>query len=216
MKTFNINFKTWIKNILYNLYRMDMKSKGIISLFVLLAIILAIKPSILNDIYNTMLGRLVLIVVIIFLSMNNVTLGLLVALVLIIVLNQFTTFTEGMENISTPNTVGNIPATTNVTNNTVGEENVPQTGAISVLTKDATKKLSELKSQNASGINSIQSTGGVDAVQMSEQVRPKPSTMMPVDKTAMLSNEVSAHTPSMVTNSSSLTEGFCPCAASFK
>ena len=195
---------------------MDIKAKGIISLFVLLAIILAINPGIINYIYNTMLGRLVLILIIIFLSMNNLTLGLLVALVLIIVLNQFTTFTEGLENISTPDTVGNIPATTNVTNNTVGEENVPQTGAVTVLTKDASKKLSELKSQNASGINSMQFPGGVDTVQMSEQMRPKPSTMMSMDKTAMVSNEVSAHTPSMVTNSSSLVEGFCPCAASFK
>ena len=193
---------------------MDMKAKCIISLFGLLALILAIKPNIINDLYNTMLGRLVLIVIIIFLSMNNVTLGLLVALVLIIVLNEFGSFTEGMENISTPDTVGNIPAipaTSNVTNNTVGEENVPQTGGVTVLTKDATKKLSELKSQIASGVNSM--PAGVDTVQMSEQVRPKASTMMPVDKSTMASDEVSAHTPSMVTNSSSLTEGFCPCAA---
>jgi hypothetical protein len=51
---------------------------------------------------------------------------------------------------------------------------------------------------------------------MSEQVRPKASTMIPIDKTAMASEEVSAHTPSMMSNTSSLTEGFCPCAASFQ
>ena len=143
--------------------------------------------------------------------MNNVTLGLLVALVLIIILNEYGSFSEGMENIYTPDTVGNIPSTDNIT---VGEDNVSQTGGVTVLTKDASKKLSELKAQNASGINSIQPTG-VDPVQMSEQVRPKASTMIPIDKSATVSSEVNAHTPSMVTNTSSLTEGFCPCAASF-
>ena len=191
---------------------MERKTAGIISLFVFLAIILAIKPSIINNVYNTMLGRLVLILVIIFLSMNNVTLGLLVALVLIIVLNEYGSLTEGLTNIATPDTVGSIPATDNIT---VGEDNVPQTGGQIVLTKDASKKLSELKAENASGINSIQPTG-VDPVQMSEQVRPKASTSIPIDKTAMASEEVSAHTPSMVSNTSSLTEGFCPCAASFQ
>ena len=191
---------------------MERKTAGIISLFVFLAIILAINPSIINNVYNTMLGRLVLILVIIFLSMNNVTLGLLVALVLIIVLNEYGSLTEGLTNIATPDTVGSIPATDNIT---VGEDNVPQTGGQIVLTKDASKKLSELKAENASGINSIQPTG-VDPVQMSEQVRPKASTSIPIDKTAMASEEVSAHTPSMVSNTSSLTEGFCPCAASFQ
>ena len=191
---------------------MERKTAGIISLFVFLAIILAIKPSIINNVYNTMLGRLVLILVIIFLSMNNVTLGLLVALVLIIVLNEYGSLTEGLTNIATPDTVGSIPATDNIT---VGEDNVPQTGGQIVLTKDTSKKLSELKAENASGINSIQPTG-VDPVQMSEQVRPKASTSIPIDKTAMASEEVSAHTPSMVSNTSSLTEGFCPCAASFQ
>jgi hypothetical protein len=191
---------------------MERKTAGIISLFVFLAIILAIKPSIINNVYNTMLGRLVLILVIIFLSMNNVTLGLLVALVLIIILNEYGSLTEGLNNMDTPDTVGSIPATDNIT---VGEDNVPQTGGVTVLTKDASKKLSELKAENASGINSIQPTG-VDPVQMSEQVRPKSSTMIPIDKAAMTSEEVSAHTPSMVSNTSSLTEGFCPCAASFQ
>ena len=84
---------------------MERKTAGIISLFVFLAIILAINPSIINNVYNTMLGRLVLILVIIFLSMNNVTLGLLVALVLIIVLNEYGSLTEGLTNIATPDTV---------------------------------------------------------------------------------------------------------------
>lgn len=188
---------------------MDMKTKGILSLFGALVLILAINPNLINNIYSTMIGRLVLIIIIIFLALNNVTLGLLVALVLIIVLNQYSTFAEGMENISTPDTVGAISSP----NITIGEDNVPQNGAVTVLTKDASKKLSELKAQNASGITT--QTNGVDPVQISEQVRPKPSTTMPVDSTTMSSTEVNAHSPSMITNSSSLTEGFCPCAASF-
>jgi hypothetical protein len=196
---------------------MDKKTAGNISLFVILAIILAINPRYLINIYNTMLGRLVLIIVIIYLSMNRVTLGLLAALVLIIILNEFGSFTEGMENIATPDTVGNISPTANmnVGGTTVGEENVPQTGGQTVLTKDASKKLSELKAQSAAGLLPTP-TAGVDPVQMSEQVRPKASTTMPIDKSTLASSDnISAYAPGMVTNSSSLTEGFCPCAAPF-
>jgi len=195
---------------------MSMKTNSIVALFVVLSIILAIKPRFINDIYNSILGRIVLIAVIIFLAMNNVTLGLLVVLVLIVILNVYGTFTEGMENIQTPDTVGQI--VTSVDGITIGEENVPQTGGIQVLTKDAVnaKKLSELKAQAASGITSTSTSTdeGVDQTDITAVIRPKPSNSIAVDKSTLQSPEVSAFTPSMVTNSSSLTEGFCPCAAS--
>ena len=68
---------------------MKFKSQIIGSLFLALVVILTLKPKIINNIYDNLLGRLFLICVIIFVSMNNVTLGLLVVLVIIIALNQF-------------------------------------------------------------------------------------------------------------------------------
>jgi len=68
---------------------MKFKSQIIGSLFLALVVILTLKPKIINNIYDNLLGRVFLICVIIFVSMNNVTLGLLVVLVIITALNQF-------------------------------------------------------------------------------------------------------------------------------
>jgi hypothetical protein len=77
---------------------MSAKMKSIVVLLVVLAIILAVNPNIINNIYDTILGRLVLIGIVIFLSMNNVTLGLISALVVILASNQYGLLVEGMDN----------------------------------------------------------------------------------------------------------------------
>ena len=77
---------------------MNTKEKSIVALNVLLIIVLAVKPDMVTNMYSSILGRFVLIGAVIFFSMNNLTLGLLVALVIISGLNQFGSFTEGMEN----------------------------------------------------------------------------------------------------------------------
>lgn len=70
-------------------------------LFVLF-LILVIQPSFLNNLYSTILGRIALIVVVLFFAMNNVTLGLLSALIIIISSNMF--FMEGLDNMGTTTT----------------------------------------------------------------------------------------------------------------
>ena len=83
-----------------------MKTNSIIVIFLALIVILAVNPKMVNNIYNTILGRLFLISIVIFLSMKNITLGLLVALIIISGLNQFGSFVEGMETMPTSTTVG--------------------------------------------------------------------------------------------------------------
>lgn len=77
---------------------MSVKTKSIGALFVVLAIILVVNPRMVNNVYETILGRLFLIGVVIFFAMNNVTLGLLAALAIIVASNQFSFLVEGMEN----------------------------------------------------------------------------------------------------------------------
>ena len=55
-----------------------MKTNSIVALFVALIVILAVNPRMVNNIYSSVLGRLFLIGILIFLSMKSVTLGLLV------------------------------------------------------------------------------------------------------------------------------------------
>lgn len=180
---------------------MSIETKGVVALFVSLAVILAINPRIIHEIYNTILGRLVLICIIIFVSMHNVTLGLLLALVVIVLSKEFGSLTEGMDNISTPYTVG--------------EDNEDITGKQTVLTKDATNNATKDKVKNKiSDLKQNVSELGIDKEDIRNSILSKDSKTIPVSDDATSSGEVDAFTPSMITNSSSLTEGFCPCASS--
>lgn len=160
--------------------------KSIATLFVALIIILIVSPRTIHNVYNSILGRLALIGIIIFLSINNVTLGLLIALAVIAASNQFSPFVEGME--------------------TIGEDNTTTTGTQPVLTGDAAKKIEEAKKKAEES--------GVDKEDIKAAIASKESKSIPLDPNAMKSDEVAPFKSGMLSNSSSLTEGFCPCAAS--
>lgn len=66
-------------------------------------IILAVFPKQVHQLYKNMLGRLALISVVVYFTVNNMTLGLLLALVIISASNQFNPFVEGM---TSPKTIG--------------------------------------------------------------------------------------------------------------
>lgn len=164
-----------------------MKTQSIGILFIVLIIILLVKPRLVNNIYKTILGRLLLIVIVIFFSTNNITLGLLVTLAIITAANQYGFFVEGMETQTTPTTVG--------------EENTDVTGEQVVLTKSASdatkKKISELKQEIVDG---------VDKEDIKTAIMSKDSKTLPVAENATASDDVSAFTSGML-NKSSL-EGF--------
>ena len=191
---------------------MSVKNKSIFSIFIGLVIILAINPRMIYNFYNTILGRLILIGIIIFFAMNNISLALIVSFTIILVLNNYTTFVEGFDNIQTPYTVG--------------EENVPITGKQVVLTK-AAAKISELKKAKEQGIlntstttdsnttdsNTTTSSPGIDTTSLHESVKSVAANSIPVNPKDFRSEDVKPFSQSMLTNDSSLTEGFCPCAA---
>jgi hypothetical protein len=167
-----------------------MTTKSIGALFIALLIILAVNPQAVNNIYNTILGRVCLIGLVVFFSMNNITLGLLVALAIITASKQFGSFVEGMDNI--------------------GEDNVTTKGKKIVLTKSKTKNLNKdlIKMINKMEVD------GIDKEDIKNAIMSKDSKSIPVDPNTMKSDDVTAFKQSMLSNSSSLTEGFCPCAAS--
>ena len=74
------------------------KIHGLIGLFLMLVVIIAVSPRFINNIYDTILGRIVLLGVVIFFTAHNTTLGLLVALCLIVVSNKY--LIEGNENMA--------------------------------------------------------------------------------------------------------------------
>ncbi len=55
------------------------KIHGLIGLFLMLVVIIVVSPGMINNIYDTILGRIVLLGIVIFFTTHNTTLGLLVA-----------------------------------------------------------------------------------------------------------------------------------------
>jgi len=160
--------------------------KGILALFLALVATLIISPRWLYNIYDNILGKIILLGIIIFLTKHNATLGLLSVLCLIIVLHEYMPFVEGMDNIQTPGTIG--------------EDNVPPPTGPNVqhiITKaEAKKRLSDLKEKA--------NEAGIDLNDIKDAIASKASNSIPVDKKTMTSSEnVQPFTPSM------LTEGFC-------
>jgi hypothetical protein len=199
---------------------MSVKHNSIVALFFILVLILVIKPNFIYRINSSILGRLFLICLLVFFAMYNVTLALLTVFIIIILLNKYDNFVEGMDNIETPDTIG--------------EENVPITGKQQVLTKDAVKKdeikqnindrISDLKAKaqqqtisanTTTTASTSDSNMGMDKEDIKNAIQSMPANSIPTDKSMFNSNDnVQPLTASMLTNKSSLTEGFCPCAAS--
>lgn len=175
---------------------MSVKTQSIGALFVALVIILAVNPKAVNNLYDSLLGRLFLVCVVIFFAKNNTTLGLLAALAVITASNQFGSFVEGMED-QTPTTIG--------------EDNTDTTGGQIVLTnlaaKAAKKKISDIKQSIADG------TSGIDKEDIKTAIMSKDSKTIPVNPNMNSSStgEVSPFTTGMLnTTSSSSLEGFSP------
>jgi hypothetical protein len=163
------------------------KTFGILGLFLLLVIILIINPLVIHTAYNNILGRIILIGIVIFCSMNNVTLGLLAALCLIIASNMFFTqgsynLFEGLENINT-NTSGLTIGDDTQTSTTSDQKVNIITNALSNTKKSDSSKISELKAQAESQ--------GVDRQAIQESIQPKSSKSLNVDKTTFSSEDVS-------------------------
>ena len=168
------------------------KTFGILGLFLLLVIILVVNPRVIHTIYSNILGRVVLIGFIIFLTMNNMTLGLLAALCLIIASNMFFTqgsynLFEGLENINTNNSGLTIGDDTSSSTETSSTNKIHLVTKAQDNTEDNTEdtkkpingsKLSELKTQaEVSGF-----TQGVDRQTVDETIRSKSSKTLPINE----------------------------------
>jgi hypothetical protein len=75
------------------------KTHGLFVLFIVLILILVISPSLIKNMYSSFLGRICLVVIVLFFAMNNMTLGLLTALVFIIFSNMIFSQQEGLDNM---------------------------------------------------------------------------------------------------------------------
>ena len=179
------------------------KMQGSLGLFVLLVIILIAKPIFYNNMYNNILGRLVLIAILLFFATINVTLGLLVALIMIIGTNV--SFIEGFES-QKPAITENSKSKTNSKSQTKSNSNSSILPMLAKLNSTGTTigTGDDGVKSNVGQIHVVTSNSkskdGVDRVSAEQAVKPKNSNQIPVTKENFVSANVAASDPSASTN----------------
>jgi hypothetical protein len=200
------------------------KMHGVSGLFVLLVIILMVKPIFYNNMYNNVLGRVVLIAILLFCATNSVTLGLLVALIIIIGTNI--SFVEGMKNDDTSSDmpkdiIHNDSSDNDVSNQTISEESNDQSNIQSSdkgkIDNSVNKAISRLNGngitigddsqQISTNIAPIQVTtsnykksnkgNGVDRITLAESMMSMDSNIMPIDRDVFKGGDVAAAEPNI-------------------
>jgi len=161
---------------------MSIKIQSIGALFVALVIILAINPTIVHNMYGSILGRCFLVSIVIFFAMNNITLGLLIVLTIITALNQYGSFVEAT-----------LPLVEGMENETIDTTKTKE---------NVSKKKSELENKIAN------ETMGIDKEDMKVTMMSKDSKQIPLDPNMNKSTEVNAASSGMLNSTSATLEGF--------
>jgi len=172
------------------------KTFGILGLFLLLVIILIINPRVIHSAYNNILGRIILIGIIIFFSMNNVTLGLLAALCLIIASDMFLTYGSLIEGLENNTTSATTTADTTTADTTIADTSTADTGPLSskqiqIISKAQQKIQDSGAVIDGSTINELKAeaeTQGVDRQTIEESIKSKSSNTLPINNLSSSEN----------------------------
>jgi len=100
VQVFNVQVSKKIYNCIYIMAKVGKMSKmnAIYALFVFLTIVLFLYPGFVKNMYGSILGRLLFLIIVLFLAMHNPTLGLLIVLIVIVFSQMY--FKEGMTTAS--------------------------------------------------------------------------------------------------------------------
>lgn len=140
--------------------------------FILLIIILFINPKLVYNLNKFYIGKIIILMVIIFFSSVNIVLGLLTIFIYFAILDKYRYVIEGMENeqsIVTNNTIGEIKG--NVTKGKEGEE------------RNKGNKDKIIISTENSNIN------GIDIQDIRDSIAPKNSNTFPLSKNMFKSSD---------------------------
>ena len=193
------------------------KMQGVLGLFILLVIILITNPGFYNNMYNNVLGRVVLIAILIFFATNNVTLGLLVALIIIIGTNIY--FIEGMDTMAGEGVTGEGVTGKGVTGKSTTNKATTSKAAITSAELELSgSKGTTIGDDGVTPDSSITNKKiivtpskklGNDRQSLEETIKAKPSSQIPVAKENFTSTEVTAF------DGHGLSEGFVSQYGSF-
>jgi hypothetical protein len=144
---------------------MESLHKIYFGLFVLFLALYLVNPSSIQNMYKTLLGRIILISIVIFFSMNNLPLGLLVGLIIII--SSSTCYYEGFEN-----------------NDVIDPSGVKIDAPTPVVPPSSLKPKEDILSQTNIP------NGGVDIQAIKDAVQSKPSNSLPLPSSQTSSTNV--------------------------
>lgn len=143
--------------------------------FILLIIILWINPELVYNLNKSHIGKLIILMVIIFFSSVNIVLGLLIIFVYFAILDKYRYVIEGMENEQTI-----------VTNDTVGEikENATEKKEEKVTKEDKEKNKNKIiiSTENSN-------TNGIDIQDIRDSISSKDSNTFPLSKNMFKSSD---------------------------
>jgi hypothetical protein len=177
------------------------KKHAILGLFLLLVLISVLKPRVILNIYNNILGRVLLIGLVVFFTTCNLALGLLSALCLIIAYNMF--FREGLTNLD-DNSDQMIQPGLTIGDDTLTDSNDSNVKIIVTKDTDTYKAKDNEYESTISDLKAEIESDGVDRQSIQESIQAKSSKTIPVDKTNFESIEVKPNDPT----TTSVIEGF--------
>lgn len=168
------------------------KMQGVLGLFILLVAILITSPGFYNNMYNNVLGRVFLIILLIFFATNNVTLGLLVALIIIIATNI--QFIEGMTNstMTNKNEIDNAAIKTAKMNLNDATNNISSTTQAKTIGVDDAEMSNPSVADGTKIIVTTNKKVGVNKPELEETMKSKSSNQIPVSSANFKSSDVSA------------------------
>jgi hypothetical protein len=179
-----------------------MQGQGVLGLFIFLIIILITNPGFYNNLYNNVLGRVVLIAILIFFATINVTLGLLFALIVIIGTNMH--FIEGMDTMAGEGTADKGTTDKGTTNKAMTSKSAAADKAAitsAELELSGSSKGTTIGDDGVTPDSSITTKKiivtsnkklGNDRQSLEETIKAKPSSQIPVAKENFTSTEVTA------------------------
>lgn len=144
------------------------KQNTLFFLLILMILVLFVNPSVFRDMYLSILGRLFLIVVVIYFSSNNTLFGLLAVLLITIGSDMLIRngMLEGMETMTVTTSAGTTPP----------------------ITPEST--INDLKQKVDETVSADNVGGGLDLETAKESIKPKQSSTIPINRELFSSDDV--------------------------
>lgn len=157
--------------------------------FILIFIISFINPQLIYNLNKSFIGKLIILIVIIFFSSTNIVLGLLTIFIYFAILDKYRYIVEGMtteDKIVTEDTIGEIKQNIETTKNSEMKENskIKQNDEMKQNIKD-----SEGKDKNKIIISTSDNSNGIDVQDIRDSVASKDSNSFPLSKNMFKSTD---------------------------